>query len=60
MKRWYEPKMVQKIWKMLKSWKKCGKVEKKANIFGKKQKRVEKNEKNRENLKSLEKSKKVQ
>ena len=31
-----------KSWKMLKSWKKCGKVEKNANIFGKKQKRVEK------------------
>ena len=55
MKSW---KKVQKVWKMLKSWKKCWKVEKNANIFGKKQKRVEKNEKNCENLKILQKSKK--
>ena len=33
----------QKVWKVLKSWKKCGKVEKNANNFGKKLKKMKKN-----------------
>ena len=47
----------QKVWKVLKSWKKCGKVEKNANNFGKKLKKMKKTAK-LEKFIEIEKSRK--